>query len=274
MSIPKITTARNVSPGTLTALQNDNAISRAKKGLWASINPLLVLILLALYGCTPKNGDISSKPESTGKEKEVSDPLHKVWKLDDVALVVIDYQPEMYDQIRSETPASMIDLNTRYMIRAAKAFNIPVVLSEVGVEMGANRPTVKSITDELPGVKPIDRSSMNSWDDPKFIAAIKATGRHRLVFCGLYTEICLAYPVIDALGDGYDVAFIVDAVGGMTQLAHQTGVDRMTRAGAVPSTAMAMICEWFRDWNGPHAEKAKEVVGWYYQELSKISAKK
>lgn len=88
-----------------------------------------------------------------------------VWTYEDTALVLIDYQKEMFDQVRSETPANLIDLNVRLLIKAAKAFNMPIVLSTVGVEMGVNGPTRQSILDELPGIKPIDRSSMNAWED-------------------------------------------------------------------------------------------------------------
>jgi nicotinamidase-related amidase len=126
-----------------------------------------------------------------------------VWKYEDVALVLIDYQKEMFETVRSETPAEMIDLNVRLLIKAAKAFGVPIVLSSVGVEMGVNHPTRQSILDELPGIKVIDRSSMNAWEDKPFVEAVKKTGRKRIIFGALYTEICLAYPVVDAMAEGY-----------------------------------------------------------------------
>src|SRR5258708_36333040 len=111
----------------------------------------------------------------------------------------------MVENGESETTQDQIDLNVRFLIRAAKAFNIPVVLSSVGVTMGVNGPTRASITDELPGVEVIDRSSMNAWEDAAFRAAVEKTGRSRLIFGALYTEICLdteiclALPIIDAM---------------------------------------------------------------------------
>ena len=164
-----------------------------------------------------------------------------VWKHEDAALILIDYQKEMFDTVRSETPAELIDLNVRLLIKAAKAFNVPVVLSTVGVEMGVNQPTRQSILDELPGIRVIDRSSMNAWEDKPFREAVKKTGRKRLIFGALYTEICLAFPVVDALKDGHDVTFVVDAVGGLSQLAHRTAIERLTHAGAVPNTALALV---------------------------------
>lgn len=197
-----------------------------------------------------------------------------IFTSEQVALILIDYQKEMFENIRSETPAAVIDLNVRLLTRVAKAFDIPVVLSTVGVQAGVNGPTRESIQKELPGVEPIDRTSMNAWEDEGFRAAVKRTGKKRLIFGALYTEICLAFPVVDAMRDGYDVTFVVDAVGGMSQLAHTTAIDRLTAAGAVPNTALALVTELFRDWKSPLAPKAREIMQWYVAELAKLQAAK
>lgn len=193
----------------------------------------------------------------------------RVWKHEDAALILIDYQKEMFDTVRSETPAELIDLNVRLLIKAARAFNMPIVLSTVGVEMGVNHPTRQSIVDELPGIEIIDRSSMNAWEDPRFREAVTKTGRKRLIFGALYTEICLAYPVVEALADGYDVMFVVDAVGGLSQLAHRTAIERLAHAGAVPNTSLAVVTELFRDWKSPVADKARGIVKSYLAEVQK-----
>ena len=195
-----------------------------------------------------------------------------VWKSEDVALVLIDYQKEMFENVRSETGEKTIELNVRLLAKAAKAFGIPVVLSTVGVQMGVNGPTRASLLEELQGVTVIDRSSMNAWEDTAFRAAVEATGKKRLIFGALYTEICLAFPVVDALADGYEAMFVVDAVGGMSQLAHRTAVERLTAAGGVPNTAIALLTELFRDWNSPHADKGRELLNWYVPELQKLAA--
>jgi len=100
-----------------------------------------------------------------------------VWKAGDVALVLIDYQKEMFENVKSETKPREIELNVRFLIRTAKAFNIPVILSTVGVQMGVNGPTRPAIQNELPGIEVIDRSSMDAWEDKAFRAAIEKTGR-------------------------------------------------------------------------------------------------
>jgi nicotinamidase-related amidase len=189
-----------------------------------------------------------------------------VWTSEEVALVLIDYQKEMFENVRSETTADQIDLNVRFLIKAAKAFNIPVVLSTVGVEMGVNGPARTSIQNELPGLAVIDRTSMDAWEDAAFRKAIEKTGKKRLIFGALYTEICLAFPVVDAMRDGYEATFVVDAVGGMSQLAHRTAIERLTAAGAIPNTALALVTELFRDWQSPLADKAREIIKWYLPE--------
>jgi nicotinamidase-related amidase len=195
-----------------------------------------------------------------------------VWKHEDAALILIDYQKEMFDTVRSETPAELIDLNVRLLIKAAKAFNMPIILSTVGVEMGVNHPTRQSILDELPGIEVIDRSSMNAWEDTPFREAVKKTGRKRLIFGALYTEICLAFPVVEALKDDYEVMFVVDAVGGLSQLAHRTAIERLTHAGAVPNTSLALVTELFRDWASPVAGKARELLMPYLADTQKPGA--
>ncbi len=108
---------------------------------------------------------------------------------------------------------------------------------------------------------------MNAWEDRPFRGAVNKTGRKRLIFCALFTEICLAFPVVDALADGYEVTFVVDAVGGLSQLAHRTAIERLSHAGAVPNTALALVTELFRDWKSPVAVKAREIIKPYLAEV-------
>lgn len=195
-----------------------------------------------------------------------------VWTCDDCALLLIDYQNEMFETIRSETSADLADLNVRLLAKAAKAFNMPVVLSTVGVQYGINGPTHASILSELPGVEAIDRTSMNAFEDRAFSDAVKKTGRKRLIFGGLHTEICLTFAVVQALKNGYESMFVVDAVGGRSHAAHRTAIERLAHAGAVPNTALAVVTELFRDWASPLADKAREVIYWYFAEVAKLNA--
>src|SRR5579862_1474378 len=194
-----------------------------------------------------------------------------VWTYEDCALVLIDYQKEMFEVIRSEPDASLVELHVRLLAKSAKAFGVPIVLSTVGVGFGFNGPTLPSVLSELDGIEPIDRTSMNAFEDQAFHEAVKSTGRKRLIIGGLHTEICLTFATVQALKDGYDAMFVTDAVGGRSQVAHRTGIERLSHAGAVPTTALAVVTELFRDWAGPLAGPAIETIYWYFREIPKLT---
>jgi nicotinamidase-related amidase len=194
-----------------------------------------------------------------------------VWTADDCALVLIDNQNEMFEVIRSETSADLVEMHVRLLARAAKAFDMPIVLSTVGVGQGFNGPTLPSIQSELDGIEPIDRTSMNAFEDEAFREAVEATGRKRLIIGGLHTEICLTFATVQALKDGYEALYVTDAVGGRSQSAHRTGIERLAHAGAVPTTALAVVTELFRDWASPLAGAAQEVIYWYFNEVPRLT---
>ncbi|HVH31488.1 MAG TPA: isochorismatase family protein [bacterium] len=194
-----------------------------------------------------------------------------VWTSDDCALVLIDYQKEMFDSIRSEPSADLVELHARLLAKTATAFKMPIVLSTVGVGASFNGPTRPSILAELPGVPVIDRTSMNAFEDRAFREAVKNTGRKRLIVGALHTEICLTFASVQALKDGYDVMYVADAVGGRSQVAHRTAIERLAHAGAVPTTALAVLTELFRDWRSPLAKPALEVIEWYFATVPKLT---
>src|SRR3989454_6852645 len=177
----------------------------------------------------------------------------------------------MFDSIRSESSADLVELHARLLAKTAMAFNMPIVLSTVGVQAGFNGPTLPSILAEFPGVSVIDRTSMNAFEDRGFGDAVKKTGRKRLIIAGLHTEICLAFASVQALKDGYDVMYVADAVGGRSQVAHSIAIARLAHAGAVPATALAVLTELFRDWRAPVAKNAPEVIEWDFPEGPKVS---
>jgi nicotinamidase-related amidase len=215
---------------------------------------------------------MASFKKSPGGVSQPASAQDAVWNHDEVALLLIDYQQEMFDQIHSETGPARIDLNIRFLIRVANALGIPVILSTVGVEMGVNGPTRSSIAAELPDTRVIDRSSMNAWEDMDFREAVIATKKKRLIVCALYTEICLAFPVVEALKEGFEVMYVADAVGGRSQLAHATALQRLANAGAIPNSTLALSTELFRDWKSSQAERLRPIVVWYLGELNGYSA--
>jgi nicotinamidase-related amidase len=164
------------------------------------------------------------------------------------ALVIIDFQPVQVSSIVTMEKRLLI-ANVVNLAKTARLYGLPVVLTTVNVATGLNTPTITPITDVLPGVTPIDRTAINAWEDEDFVTAIKATGRRKLIMVALWTEVCLAFPALDALREGFDVFAVVDAVGGTSQLAHQAGIDRVIQAGGKPVSWIQVACELQRDWN-------------------------
>lgn len=149
---------------------------------------------------------------------------------DNAALVLIDYQPEQVGTVGSIGHDELM-LNVTAVGRAAGAYQLPVVLSTVGVELGANSGTIAEIRDALPSTEEIDRTTLNSWEDPDFRAAVEATGRKKVIMTGLWTEVCVAFPALDMLREGYEIYPVADAIGGISRDAHDNAMQRMLQAG-------------------------------------------
>ena len=164
------------------------------------------------------------------------------------ALVVIDYQPSQFATVRSMDP-DMLLKNIVSTVKAARAFGLQIVHSTVNVASGQQQPTVPELAELLEDIPPIDRTSVNSWEDVDFLAAVRATGRRKLIFCALWTEVCMAFAALDALREGYEVYPVVDAIGGTSVDAHRAGGERVVRAGGVPIGWVSLACELQRDWN-------------------------
>jgi len=162
------------------------------------------------------------------------------------ALLIIDYQPVQASLVASMDRRALVE-NVVAVARAAKLFGLPVVLSTVNVKQGGD-PTIDKLKAVLPGVEEIDRTTINAWEDVEFVRAVKATGRKKLVMAALWTEACLTFPTLDALKEGYEVYPVVDAVGGTSVEAHRAGLDRITHAGAQPTSVVQLLCEPQRDW--------------------------
>lgn len=177
-------------------------------------------------------------------------------------LALIDYQPEQYAGVRS-IDANELLVNVTTLGRIATAFELPVVLSTVYVRHGMSG-TNPELRDALPGVSELDRTTLNSWEDPEFRAAVVRTGRKKLVLAGLWTEVCVAFPALDALREGYEVYVVVDAIGGVSRVAHDAAMQRMIQAGATPISVLGLACELQRDWGRPDAERLRVIMRGYF----------
>jgi nicotinamidase-related amidase len=139
--------------------------------------------------------------------------------------------------------------NTIALAQTASLFKLPLILSTVGVNSGVNPDTWPPIKNAMHGASNIDRTSINAWEDADFIAAVRATGRKKLIMGALWTEVCLAFPALDALRDGFEVFVPVDVVGGTSIVAHEAGLQRAFQLGAQPVSWTGVLCELQRDWN-------------------------
>lgn len=164
------------------------------------------------------------------------------------ALVIIDYQPVQVSSIQSMEKRTLV-ANITAVARIAKLYGLPTIIATVNVGTGRNQPTIRQIAEVFPEVTPIDRTSINAWEDEDFVAAVRATGRKKLIMAALWTEVCLVHPALDALDEGFEVYPVVDAIGGTSLHAHQAGLLRLFQAGAKPTSWVQLICELQRDWN-------------------------
>jgi nicotinamidase-related amidase len=163
------------------------------------------------------------------------------------ALVVIDYQPSQIQAVTS-IDHDLLVRNIVSVARVAKTYGLPIVLSTVNVAANGQPPTIPQLRDVLSDLAEIDRTQINSWEDTEFRNAVDATGRKKLVVAALWTEVCLAFPTLDALRQGYEVFPVVDAVGGTSPEAHRAGLERIVEAGAQPISWVSLACELQRDW--------------------------
>ena len=166
---------------------------------------------------------------------------------ENAAFLLIDYQPAQIGAVRSMDTALLLK-NAVSTVRIIKTFGVPVVHSTVNVASGRGQPTLPDLAALLAEDKPLDRTTVNSWEDIEFLRAVHATGRRKLIICALWTEICMAFTALDALREGYEVYPVVDAVGGTSPEAHRAGLDRVMQAGGQPVSWVSLACELQRDW--------------------------
>lgn len=163
------------------------------------------------------------------------------------ALLLIDYQPPQMNTIRSMDSATLT-ANVVALARIAELYKLPVVLSTVNVASGFNPDTIPELRSVLTNPVHVDRTIINAWEDKDFVAVVKATGRRKLIIGALWTEVCLAFPTLDALREGFEVYPVVDAVAGTSIEAHEWALRRIYQAGAQPVTWISLLCEMQRDW--------------------------
>jgi nicotinamidase-related amidase len=180
-------------------------------------------------------------------------------------IAFIDYQREQYAGVGSVDHDELL-AHVTMLGRIASSFELPVVLSTVYVKHGMSG-TNAEFRDALPGVLEIDRTTMNSWEDAEFRTAVERTGRKKLILAGLWTEVCVAFPALDAMRAGYQVYVVVDAIGGVSRTAHESAMQRMVQAGVIPISVLGLACELQRDWGRPDANRLRTIMREYFGKL-------
>jgi nicotinamidase-related amidase len=163
------------------------------------------------------------------------------------ALLLIDYQPSQIAGVNSMDRDLLLQ-NVVATAKVARLFGLPIVHSTINVKTGRGQPTLPPLAELLVDSPAIDRTTTNAWEDPSFLGAVRAAGRRKLIICALWTEICMAFPALDAMREGYEAYPVVDAIGGTSLEAHRAGLERVVHAGAKPTSWVALAVELQRDW--------------------------
>nr|NMF99924.1 isochorismatase family protein [Aromatoleum toluolicum] len=166
---------------------------------------------------------------------------------DNCAVVFIDVQPQMLGGVLSSGSGELLD-NVVLLAKAAKAFRVPVILTTVDFP-GLGGDLVPELVELFPGQERIARTSMNAWDDPRFVAAVRRCGCRNFVVAGLWSETALVFAVLQMLEEGFGMYVVEDASGGTSRRAHDAAIRRVEQAGAVSLTALQFLLELQRDWS-------------------------
>ena len=189
----------------------------------------------------------------------MSTPYQSMITPQDTALVLIDFQPAMFQGVESHDRLSIVH-NVQVLAKSARAFKLPTVLSTVAKDSFSG-PFMPEVTDLFPGQDVVDRTSINAWLDAGFRRAVEATQRRKIVLAGLWTEACVMFPTLDLLKAGYQVHVPTDACGDVTAEAHERAVQRLVQAGAVPMTSLQVCFELQQDWaRGETYEKVMDIL--------------
>src|ERR1700730_14064172 len=164
---------------------------------------------------------------------------------DNCVVAFIDHQPQMLFGVSNFDRQTIIN-NTVALAKATRVFNLPVVLTSVATKSFSGNvwPQIRAVLKQ----EPIERTSMNAWDDKNFVAAIEKSGKKKIVLCGWWTETCVALPTVQAIHDGYEIYVAEDCCGDVNQLSHDNAMKRVIQAGAKPVTVLSVMLEWQRDW--------------------------
>jgi nicotinamidase-related amidase len=169
---------------------------------------------------------------------------------ENAALLLIDHQVGLFTGVR-DIPVAELKHNVVALAKAVKVLGVPIIVTATSPEMWG--PIISELTDALPGIAIINRTTVNAFDEPRFAKAVEATGRKKLIIAGVSTEVCLAFPAIYATGIGYDAYAVIDASGTFSETKRITGLLRMVQAGVIVADYATVAVEMLKDNASPKA---------------------
>jgi nicotinamidase-related amidase len=176
----------------------------------------------------------------------MSKPYNRLNK-DDAVVLLVDHQAGLISLVQDFTPSDFKN-NVLALAACAKFFELPTILT-TSFEQGPNGPIVPELKDMFPDAPYVARpGQINAWDNEDFVAAIKATGRKQLIIAGVVTDVCVAFPTLSALAEGFEVFVVTDASGTFDKTVQQAAWARMNAAGAQMMNWFSVACELHRDW--------------------------
>jgi len=191
-------------------------------------------------------GTKKSKRNKTMENKRYSDRLTP----ENAALLLIDHQVGLFTGVR-DIPVAELKHNVVALAKAAKVLSVPIIVTATSPEMWG--PIIQELTEALPEISIINRTTVNAFDEPRFAKAVEATGRKKLIIAGVSTEVCLAFPAIYATGVGYDAYAVIDASGTFSETKRVTGLLRMAQAGVIVTDYSTVAVEMLKDNASPKA---------------------
>ena len=193
-----------------------------------------------------------TNPANFNGQRPVIDP-------NDAVMLLIDHQSGLFQTV-GDMPMPVLRNHAAALAKMATLANIPVITT-ASVPQGPNGPLIPEIHANAPHAKYVARKGeINAWDNPDFVAAVKATGRKTLIIAGTITSVCMAFPAISAVQDGYKVFAVIDASGTYSKMAQEITLARVVQAGIVPMDTAAVASEIQKTWN---REDAQEWAGVY-----------
>lgn len=163
-----------------------------------------------------------------------------------VAICLIDFEGQMFFGVEGANRTAILN-NVQGLAKTARVFNIPLILSTVEANQFSG-PMISSVKSLYPDITPIDRTTLNAWEDQNFQKAVRTSGKKKILLAGLWTEVCVTLPALSMLEDGYETFVVADACAGSSCQAHDMAIQRMVQAGVKPLTWQAALLEMQRDW--------------------------